>query len=308
MRTTSPPAAGDVFPICRLRVTASASSPIEGGSTRSPADRVRGEREHGNGVAVARHAEPARHHEPGVLPALCEVARLGAPQLSERPRDRPAQQQVIASWETHPPPGRGGRVGLAVLRKPSTDECVEQTRKIAERTGIGRSRGWIGLLGARGFLRVGRTLGTATAGGCALIRRRLRSAFLTHDIGSVTVPGGLFVPAVVVPLLRRGTGVRVSKARVTALGFFDSVEINQKRGSTDDKMMLEVSVKEKLTGTFQVGFGFTGGESFFGQAQLAQNNLLGYGHTASLSLQISSIRQLFQLFESPRPSSSSSIC
>jgi outer membrane protein insertion porin family len=44
-----------------------------------------------------------------------------------------------------------------------------------------------------------------------------------------------------------------------------------------------------------VGFGFTGGESFFGQAQLAQNNLLGYGHTASLSLQISSIRQLFQL-------------
>jgi outer membrane protein insertion porin family len=95
--------------------------------------------------------------------------------------------------------------------------------------------------------------------------------------------------------LYSGTGVRVSKARVTALGFFDSVEINQKRGSSDDKMILEVSLKEKLTGTFQVGFGFTGGESFFGQAQLSQNNLLGYGHTASLSLQISSIRQLFQL-------------
>ena len=95
--------------------------------------------------------------------------------------------------------------------------------------------------------------------------------------------------------LYSGTGMRLSKARVTALGFFDSVEINQKRGSTDDKMVLEVSVKEKLTGTFQVGFGFTGGEAFFGQAQLAQNNLFGYGHTASLSLQISSIRQLFQL-------------
>src|SRR3954465_7127567 len=95
--------------------------------------------------------------------------------------------------------------------------------------------------------------------------------------------------------LYSGSGVRYSKARVNALGFFDSVEINQKRGSTDDKMVLEVSVKEKLTGTFQVGFGFTGGENFFAQAQLAQNNLLGYGHTASLSLQISSIRQLFQL-------------
>ena len=95
--------------------------------------------------------------------------------------------------------------------------------------------------------------------------------------------------------LYSGTGVRISKGRVNALGFFDNVDINQKRGSTDDKMTLEVTVKEKLTGTFQVGFGFTGGESFFGQAQLAQNNLLGYGHTASLSLQLSSIRQLFQL-------------
>ena len=95
--------------------------------------------------------------------------------------------------------------------------------------------------------------------------------------------------------LYSGTRVRASKARVTALGFFDSVEINQKRGSSDDKMVLEVSVKEKLTGTFQVGFGFAGGENFFGQAQLAQNNLFGYGHTASLSLQLSSVRQLFQL-------------
>ncbi len=95
--------------------------------------------------------------------------------------------------------------------------------------------------------------------------------------------------------LYSGSAVRLSKLRVTALGFFDNVEINQKRGATDDKMLLEVTVKEKLTGTFQVGFGFTGGESFFGQAQLAQNNLLGYGHTASLSLQISSVRQLFQL-------------
>ncbi|MFL5439604.1 MAG: outer membrane protein assembly factor BamA [Myxococcales bacterium] len=95
--------------------------------------------------------------------------------------------------------------------------------------------------------------------------------------------------------LYSGTGIRVSKARITALGFFDSVEVNTRRGSSDDKMIVEVAIKEKLTGTFQVGFGFTGGESFFGQAQLSQNNLFGYGHTASLGLQISSIRQLFQL-------------
>jgi outer membrane protein insertion porin family len=95
--------------------------------------------------------------------------------------------------------------------------------------------------------------------------------------------------------LYSGTAIRFSKARITALGYFDSVEINTRRGSADDKMVLEITVKEKLTGTFQLGFGFTGGESFFGQAQLSQNNLFGYGHTASLSFQISSLRQLFQL-------------
>ncbi len=95
--------------------------------------------------------------------------------------------------------------------------------------------------------------------------------------------------------LYSSTAIRISKNRVQALGFFETVEINQRRGSTDDKMILEVAIKEKLTGTFQVGFGFTGGESFFGTAQLSQNNLLGYGTTASLSLQLSSIRQLFQL-------------
>src|SRR2546425_405909 len=95
--------------------------------------------------------------------------------------------------------------------------------------------------------------------------------------------------------LYSGTAIRMSKARITALGYFDWVEINTRRGSADDRMVLEVTVKEKLTGTFQLGFGFTGGESFFGQAQLSQNNLFGYGHTASLSFQISSLRQLFQL-------------
>ena len=46
--------------------------------------------------------------------------------------------------------------------------------------------------------------------------------------------------------LYSGTGVRISKQRITALGFFDNVEINNRRGSGDNKMILEVSIKEKL--------------------------------------------------------------
>jgi outer membrane protein insertion porin family len=93
------------------------------------------------------------------------------------------------------------------------------------------------------------------------------------------------------------TGVKLSKQRVNALGFFekDSVEITQKKGSADDKIVLIVEVKEKATGTFQVGFGFSSQESFIFTAQVSQNNLFGWGMTASIGAMITGLRSLFQL-------------
>jgi len=92
-----------------------------------------------------------------------------------------------------------------------------------------------------------------------------------------------------------GTGMKQSKARVTALGFFETVDITQKKGSRADSVIVQVNVKEKATGTFQVGFGFSSVESFIFTATIQQNNLLGWGSTASLSAQISSLRSLIQL-------------
>lgn len=91
-----------------------------------------------------------------------------------------------------------------------------------------------------------------------------------------------------------GTGLRRSKERVTALGFFETVEVQHKPGSDDSKVVVQVDVKEKATGTFQVGLGFSNVENFIFTAQIAQNNLLGWGQTASLSAQISSLRSFFQ--------------
>jgi outer membrane protein insertion porin family len=53
-----------------------------------------------------------------------------------------------------------------------------------------------------------------------------------------------------------------------------------------------VEVKEKPTGTFQVGAGFSSLESFIAQAQIAQNNLFGRGQSLSLQAQISKIRTI----------------
>jgi outer membrane protein insertion porin family len=86
-----------------------------------------------------------------------------------------------------------------------------------------------------------------------------------------------------------------SKKRVTALGFFEKVDISTKRGSSDDRMDVNVEVAERPTGTFQIGAGFSSVENFIAQAQISQNNLLGRGTSLTLQAQLSSLRQLFLL-------------
>ncbi len=86
-----------------------------------------------------------------------------------------------------------------------------------------------------------------------------------------------------------------SKNRTQALGFFEKVEVSTKRGSSDERLIVNVEVTERPTGTFQVGAGFSSVENFIGQAQVAQNNLFGRGTTLRLSAQISSLRQLFSV-------------
>jgi len=95
--------------------------------------------------------------------------------------------------------------------------------------------------------------------------------------------------------LSSANGIKVSRQRVTALGYFESVEVTTKKGSADDRMVVTVEVKEKPTGTFQVGAGFSSYEKFILTGQVSQNNFLGWGQTLTLQLQWSSVRQLGQL-------------
>jgi outer membrane protein insertion porin family len=94
--------------------------------------------------------------------------------------------------------------------------------------------------------------------------------------------------------LFNGTGMRRSKERVTQLGFFETVEVSQKPGSDNQHVVIQVEVKEKSTGTFQVGLGFSNVENFIFTAQIQQNNALGWGQSISLSGQISNLRQFLQ--------------
>jgi len=95
--------------------------------------------------------------------------------------------------------------------------------------------------------------------------------------------------------LYSATGIRRSRARVYSLGYFETVEVTTKKGSADDKVVVTVEIKEKPTGTFQIGAGFSSVENFIFMAQVAQDNFLGHGWTVAISAQLSSQRQLFNL-------------
>lgn len=79
------------------------------------------------------------------------------------------------------------------------------------------------------------------------------------------------------------------------LGYFEDVQVNTRNGSGDDQMILDIDVKEKSTGTFSLGGGYSSVEKFFGTGSITERNLLGYGLTLNLNAQIGSVTQRLSL-------------
>ena len=100
--------------------------------------------------------------------------------------------------------------------------------------------------------------------------------------------------------LSNGTAMKNSKAEIMRLGFFEDVQISTR--STGDPTTVDVliRVKERETGTFQVGAGFSSLESFIMNAQISKQNLFGNGQTLAFQATVSGIRQLFNIsFQEP---------
>jgi outer membrane protein insertion porin family len=92
-----------------------------------------------------------------------------------------------------------------------------------------------------------------------------------------------------------GRALEKSRRLVTGLGFFEKVDFTEKRGSGPDKIIINIDIKERQTGTFQIGAGFSSVENFIATAQISQQNLFGRGQTLALMAQLSSLRQFFSL-------------
>lgn len=83
--------------------------------------------------------------------------------------------------------------------------------------------------------------------------------------------------------------VRRSKDRLMSLGFFqEKLDIEQKPGSTPDRIVLETNVQERPTGELQLSAGFSNIERFIFSASVRQRNFRGRGQEIRLSANVSS--------------------
>ena len=77
-----------------------------------------------------------------------------------------------------------------------------------------------------------------------------------------------------------------SRQNINKLGFFEDVLINTEPGSVQDQVNLNVEVKERPTGSFSIGAGYSSVDSIMGMFQISQNNLFGKGQQLTFMAQV----------------------
>ncbi len=76
--------------------------------------------------------------------------------------------------------------------------------------------------------------------------------------------------------------IKKSKQRLEDLQYFESVDINQKPDPDKKTVDIDVNVKEKPTGFFTIGGGYSSIDNLIGMVDVTQTNLFGRGYSLTL--------------------------
>ena len=76
-----------------------------------------------------------------------------------------------------------------------------------------------------------------------------------------------------------------SVADLFRLDYFEDVKVNPRKGSAEDKMILDIEVVEKPTGTFTFGGGYSAVDKLYVMASVSERNFLGRGQILELAVQ-----------------------
>ena len=80
---------------------------------------------------------------------------------------------------------------------------------------------------------------------------------------------------------------RRSMQRVYNLGFFEDVNVKMNPGVEPNAVVMEIDVKEKRTGSFGIGAGYSSSDGMVGMVSVSDTNFRGMGDTISLSYEMS---------------------
>ena len=89
-----------------------------------------------------------------------------------------------------------------------------------------------------------------------------------------------------------GERVKASRDRVDRLGFFDDVKVETPQvAGAADLVDVNYNVKERATGSLNLGAGYSSYDKIILQGSITQNNLFGTGNSLSLELSTSKVTQ-----------------
>jgi outer membrane protein insertion porin family len=95
--------------------------------------------------------------------------------------------------------------------------------------------------------------------------------------------------------LYSSTALKKSKQNLMNTGFFEQANVALAKGRAPNKQDINVEVKEKATGTFSVGAGYSSVDGIVGQGSVQQANFLGLGIKANLAASLGGKSQTYNV-------------
>jgi len=95
--------------------------------------------------------------------------------------------------------------------------------------------------------------------------------------------------------LTNTTRLRSSYSRLSQLRYFDEINFQTEKGPADDLMDITVQLREKATGMFTIGAGYSATDKAVLTGRVAQRNLFGRGQTLNLSAYLGSYTQKYEI-------------
>ena len=95
--------------------------------------------------------------------------------------------------------------------------------------------------------------------------------------------------------LFNATKLKEGMKNLKRLEYFEDVNLSTSPGTTPDRLNLKVTVKEKPTGSFGVGVGYSTQDHLVGMIEVSQNNLFGRGQRLSVQAMLGTIASRYRV-------------